>query len=270
MVPLVNSTHGMVIETYDQLRSERVPRDFSIVGDTIIKIEHCLVVSGAEGNAIFLNDARTDPHPDTQQSTPVTTATKGEDILKSINVVYSHEQALAQCASWLDRNLPNAKRVAVSSTAGAAKMLLQTPTDRPATLISSNNNIKTEGIRAAIASEICLSLYPELWLVQKGIQDDTSTSRMRIHAKSHQISSILIREPNQVYSNLQVLFSRSDISDAPFTKQGNPSHTSDPFSRFISYSPTSRSHPPSSDLNSRPSAHQKSRKKTKYLWRCLG
>ena len=186
MVPLVNSTHGMVIETYDQLRSERVPRDFSIVGDTTIKIELCLVVSGAEGDAISLDDAHMDPHPDTQQSTPVTTATKGERILKSIDVVYSHEQALAQCASWLDQNLPHAKRVAYSSTAGAAKMLLQSPTDHPPTLISSNDNMKSEGIRAAIASEICLSLYPELWLVQKGIQDDTSTFRMHIHAKSHQ------------------------------------------------------------------------------------
>ncbi len=217
MVPLVNSTHGMVIETYDQLRSERVPRDFSIVGDITIKIELCLVVSGAEGDAISLDDCRTDPHPDTHQSTPVTTASKGEGILKSINVVYSHEQALAQCAGWLDRNLPNAQRVAVSSTAGAAKMLLEPPTDRLLTSVSSNNDIKTKGIRAAIASEICLSLYPELWLVQKGAQDDTSTFSVHIHAKSHQISSILIREPNQVYSDLQILFSTSDISDAPFT-----------------------------------------------------
>ena len=44
VVPLVNSTQGMAIETYNQLRSERVPRDFSIIGDTNIKIEHCLVV----------------------------------------------------------------------------------------------------------------------------------------------------------------------------------------------------------------------------------
>jgi hypothetical protein len=64
MIPLVNSTHGMVIETYDLLRSERVPRDFSIIGDTTIKIEHCLVVSGLEGSAISFDDA--------QQWTPAT------------------------------------------------------------------------------------------------------------------------------------------------------------------------------------------------------
>jgi len=185
MIPLVNSTHGMVIETYDLLRSERVPRDFSIVGGTTIKIELCLVVSGLEEYAISLDDARTQPVP--RQSTPATTTTRGEDILKRISVVYSHEQALAQCAGWLNRNLPNAKREAVSSTAGAAKMLLQPPIDHPTTPISPNIHPKTEGIRAAIASEICLSLYPELSLVQKGIQDDQSTSRMHNYAtsKSH-------------------------------------------------------------------------------------
>lgn len=185
MVPLVNSTHGMVIETYDQLRSERVPRDFSIVGDTIIKIELCLVVSGSEGYAISPDDPITHPVP--QQSTPVTTTTKGEDILKSISVVYSHEQALAQCAGWLNRNLPNAQQVAWSSTAAAAKMLLSPPIDHPTTPISHNIHSKPAGIRAAIASEICLCLYPELRLVQKGIQDDKSTSPMRNRAKSHQI-----------------------------------------------------------------------------------
>ena len=208
MVPLVNSTQGMVIETYDQLRSERVPRDFSIKGDTTIKIEHCLVVSRSEMDGISSDDASTHP---------VTTATRGEDILKSVNVVYSHEQALAQCAGWLNRNLPNAKRVAVSSTAAAAKMLLQPPSNHPTTSVSSSNDIKTKGVRAAIASEICLSLYPELWLIQKGVQDETSTFRMHSHPKSHQISSILGRESNQVYSDLQILFSTSDISNASFT-----------------------------------------------------
>jgi prephenate dehydratase len=253
MVPLVNSTHGMVIETYDQLRSERVPRDFSIIGDITIKVELCLVVLGPGGSAISLDDVRTQPVP--QQSTPVTTATRGEDILKGISVVYSHEQALGQCADWLNRNLPNAKRVAVSSTAAAAKMLLQPPIGHPNTPLSPNMHPRTEGIRAAVASEICLRLYPELSLVQKGIQDDSSTSRLHNYAKYHQISSILAREPNKVYSDLQILSSNSNISDAPSTVKGNSSHTSDPFNRFISSSLTSRSYPPNCHLYNRPSAH---------------
>jgi len=215
MIPLMNSTHGMVVETYDLLRSERVPREFSIVGDTTIKIEHCLVVSGSEGCAIPLNTACTYPVP--QQSTPVPTNTMEEDILKSINAVYSHGQALGQCAGWLKRNLPNAKQVAVSSTAAAAEMLLQPPIHHHNTSLSSNEDPKSEGIRAAIASEICLGLYPELRLVRKGIQDDKSTSRMPNYAQSHQISSLLVRESNKVYSDLHILFSTSNISGAAFT-----------------------------------------------------
>jgi len=178
MIPLANSTHGMVIETYDLLRSERVPCDFSIVGDTIIKIELCMVVSGSEDQAEEVHT-----HPAPQESAPVTTTARGGECLKDISVVYSHEQALGQCAGWLNQNLPNAKRVPVSSTAAAAKMLVQPPTYHTTTTFSSNNGPTIGCMRAAIASEICLSLYPELRLVRKGIQDDKSTSRRHGHAK---------------------------------------------------------------------------------------
>lgn len=215
MIPLANSTHGMVIETYDLLRSERVPRDFSIVGDTIIKIEHCLVVSGSEGYAITREEAHT--HPVTQQSTPVTTTASEENILKNINIVYSHEQALGQCSGWLDRHLPNAKRVPVSSTAAAAKMLLQPPNHHATTPLNLNKDQNTGCMQAAIASEICLRLYPELRLVQRGVQDDRSTSHMHNHVESHQVSSLLVREPNTIYSDLQIIFSTtSDHSSASF------------------------------------------------------
>lgn len=172
MIPLANSTHGMVIETYNLLRSERVPRDFSIIGDTIIKIEHCLVVSGSGGFTISRDE--TQSHPAPQSRTPVTTTAKEEDILEKIGVVYSHEQALGQCAGWLNRNLPNAKRRPVSSTAAAAMMLLQPHDHHDAASFSP----KTESMRAAIAPEICLCLHPDLQLVQKGIQDNKGTSRI--------------------------------------------------------------------------------------------
>jgi len=205
----------MVIESYDLLRSERVPRDFLIVGDTIIKIEHCLVVAGSEGCAITREEAHTLSVP--QQSTPVTTTAREDDILKNINVVYSHEQALGQCAGWLDRHLPNAKRVPVSSTAAAAKMLIQPPNFHATTFFNSNKDQNTGCVQAAIASEICLRLYPELRLVQKGIQDDRSTSQMYNHVESPQISILLVRESNTVYPDLQILFSTtSEIRNASF------------------------------------------------------
>ena len=206
----------MVIETYDLLRSERVPREFSIVGDTIINIEHCLVVSDSEGNAITRDEARTRSGP--LQPTPVTTTASEEDNLKNISIVYSHEQALGQCAGWLRRHLPNAKRVPVSSTAAAAKMLIQPPNYHATTSFNPNKDQNTGCMQAAIASEICLRLYPELRLVQKGIQDDKSMSRMHSHVESHQVSSLLVREPNTVYSDLQTLFSTtSNINNTTST-----------------------------------------------------
>lgn len=206
----------MVIETYDLLRSERVPRDFSIVGDTIINIEHCLVISDSEGNDITRDEARTRSGP--LQPTPVTTTASEEDNLKNISIVYSHEQALGQCAGWLRRHLPNAKRVPVSSTAAAAKMLIQPPNYHATTSFNPNKDQNTGCMQAAIASEICLRLYPELRLVQKGIQDDKSMSRMHSHVETHRVSSLLVREPNTVYSDLQTLFSTtSNINNTTST-----------------------------------------------------
>jgi prephenate dehydratase len=200
MVPLTNSSHGMVIETYDLLRSERVPRDYSITGDTIIDIEHCLFLSGSEGSAISQNYARIPLGP--QQSTAITTTAREGGTLKNVDVVYSHEQAFGQCMGWLNRNLPNAKQVPVSSTAAAAKMLLN-PHNHQITTPSTTDEVpKTQHSRAAIASEICLRLYPELQLVQKGIQDNKGTFTMRNNVRSHQASSLLIREPNTVHSDL--------------------------------------------------------------------
>ena len=72
--------------------------------------------------------------------------------------------------------------------------------------------IKSEGIRAAITSEICLSLCPELlWLSRRGYKHVSC-------AQLSQISSDLIdfgQRTNHVYSDLQILFSTSDISNAP-------------------------------------------------------
>lgn len=41
--------------------------------------------------------------------------------LRKIVRVYSHQQSLAQCRRWLDKNLPNAERIPVNSNAEAAR-----------------------------------------------------------------------------------------------------------------------------------------------------
>jgi chorismate mutase / prephenate dehydratase len=52
--------------------------------------------------------------------------TYGADLSKIVTV-FSHAQSLAQCASWLNANLPNAHREAVESNAEAARLASTTP-----------------------------------------------------------------------------------------------------------------------------------------------
>ena len=85
IVPIENSLEGTVTFTVDLLIHES---NLKIRGEVVVPIHHCLL---------------TDP------------GTR----LDQIEVVYSHPQALAQCRSYLTRNLPNAENVASLSTAGA-------------------------------------------------------------------------------------------------------------------------------------------------------
>jgi len=81
VVPVENSTEGVVNHTLDLLMNSQL----SISGEVELRIRHNLI-------------------------------TKEQD-LASIERVYSHQQALAQCRLWLDKNLPNAERIAVNSNA---------------------------------------------------------------------------------------------------------------------------------------------------------
>lgn len=103
-MPLANSTHGAVLETLDLFRSDRWSKDAFLRDEITLEIEHCLFIASS---------------------------TNGEDeqedvgaILESIVCIYSHEQALGQCAGWLDRHIPRAKRVKTDSTAAAGERIL--------------------------------------------------------------------------------------------------------------------------------------------------
>jgi prephenate dehydratase len=109
------------------------------MGDITLKIEHCLVV--AEQANVLKQEGE-----------------EKQDLLEDIAIVYSHEQALGQCAGWLDKNLPHANRIKVESTAQAAKQI-------------SEGNQDPQNRAAAICSEICVQTYPRLQLGKKGIQD---------------------------------------------------------------------------------------------------
>lgn len=117
VLPAENSTHGTVGEVYDLM----LEHNFSIVKSMKLKISHALL------------------------------AKRGTS-MKDIKEVYSHEQALGQCAKYLDGK--GFATHAVENTAVAAKLVAE----------SERSDI------AAIASKSCADLY-DLEVVGEDIQD---------------------------------------------------------------------------------------------------
>ncbi len=117
VVPVENSTEGVVNHTLDLFA--RSP--LSIAGEVMLRIHHHLMSRATE--------------------------------IGAIRKVYSHQQSLAQCRSWLDRHLPAAERVSVGSNAEAAKLAIRS------------------GDCAAIAGEAAAELY-ELRVLAERIEDE--------------------------------------------------------------------------------------------------
>jgi len=116
VIPIENSTEGAVNTSLDML----VDTTLNVVSEINLKIQNCLL---------------------------------SKTTLDNIKTVYSHQQPLAQCSIWLKKNLPNAKIVAVNSTAEASR------------LANQNKN------SASIASEVASKLY-NLNIVAKSIEDN--------------------------------------------------------------------------------------------------
>ena len=85
VVPIENSTEGAVNNTLDMF----INSPLKICGEIDLPIHHHLMSK--------------------------------QDNLKHINVIFSHQQSLAQCRSWLRTNAPGIDTVAVSSNAEAAR-----------------------------------------------------------------------------------------------------------------------------------------------------
>src|SRR5687768_16269840 len=90
VVPVENSTEGIVTHTLDML----VDSDLKIVSQIVMPIQQCLLSN-------------------TQR--------------RSIKKLFSHPQALAQCRTWLQNNLPNVEVVETSSTTRAAELAAKEP-----------------------------------------------------------------------------------------------------------------------------------------------
>ncbi|HEX5269052.1 MAG TPA: prephenate dehydratase [Gemmataceae bacterium] len=93
VVPLENSTDGRVADTLDMFL--RLPQ-IKIVAEIRVRIHHCLMA-----------------RPDMEQ--------------QEIRRVYSKEQALSQCRTWLSKNLAHAQQITVSSTTVAADTAQKEP-----------------------------------------------------------------------------------------------------------------------------------------------
>ncbi len=88
VVPVVNSTEGFIGRTLDLA----VNSPLKVCGEIEFRVRQNLLVKGG-----------------------------GIDLSKVVTV-FSHAQSLAQCASWLNTNLPHAHREAVESNAEAARL----------------------------------------------------------------------------------------------------------------------------------------------------
>jgi chorismate mutase/prephenate dehydratase len=117
VVPVENSTEGAVTHTLDMF----VDSDLKINAEIMLEISHDLLSRSGH--------------------------------LGDIRKVLSHPQALGQCRSWLEENLPDIPLVDVSSTAQAAQMAIEDET------------------AAAISSELSATLYG-LQVVKKKIEDN--------------------------------------------------------------------------------------------------
>ncbi|MEM8844668.1 MAG: prephenate dehydratase [Pseudomonadota bacterium] len=126
VVPVENSTEGVITHTLDNFMQSSL----KIVGEVELPVHHQLLSC--------------------------------EDTIENIQLVYAHQQSLAQCRKWLDANLEAAAKEPVASNAHAAKL-------------SQNSN----GV-AAIASSSAAQKY-QLNVLASNIEDmPNNTTRFLI------------------------------------------------------------------------------------------
>lgn len=108
VVPVENSTEGAIGRTLDLLLTSPV----NICGEVNLRVRQNLLAKGAT--------------------------------MDGLKRVYSHAQSLAQCQGWLNRNLPQASRVAVASNAEAARLAAE---DAESCAIAGESAAEPYGLR---------------------------------------------------------------------------------------------------------------------------
>ncbi|SCV70935.1 BQ2448_3697 [Microbotryum intermedium] len=142
VVPIENSSIGIVHETMQALRTT----ESSVRGMVGLKVEHALLSRPFPSDEGGKNQDRTGD----------------EGKRKRYKRVYSHEQGISQCVSYLQNNYPLAEVIPVNSTASAAQRVLQDPPEES----------------LAICSIKCAEVYG-LRVVDKDIQDGGSANMTR-------------------------------------------------------------------------------------------
>ena len=113
VVPVENTTEGVVTQTFDALAEH----DVSICGEVVLRISQQLLSRSGR--------------------------------LEDVRRVVSHPQPLAQCRLWLDRHLPGIERVEAASTAVAARLAAE---DGSLAAIGSAIAAEVYGLRTIEAS----------------------------------------------------------------------------------------------------------------------
>jgi chorismate mutase/prephenate dehydratase len=157
VVPIENSTEGAVTHTLDMFMQS----ELRICGEISLRIRQNLM-----GNSTDLS---------------------------AVKRVYSHQQSLAQCREWLNRNLPNVERIPVSSNGEASRLCAEDPES------------------VAIGPKQAAEIYG-LQLLHAGIEDNSNnTTRFLVigdqvvGASGKDKTSLLVSTPNRPGSLFHIL-----------------------------------------------------------------
>ncbi|MDH5471254.1 MAG: prephenate dehydratase [Gammaproteobacteria bacterium] len=163
VVPIENSTEGVITHTLDLL----INSSLLISGEVDLRIQHNLIT----------NETR----------------------LKDIKKIFSHQQTLAQCRRWLDKNLPGVEQYAVRSNAEAVRLS------------------KAEKNTAAIAGKLASEIY-EVPIFKSEIEDEPDNTtrfivigRNGVPPSGEDRTSLLVatnNKPGALYELLKPLASR--------------------------------------------------------------
>jgi len=177
VVPVENSTEGIVNYTLDMF----IQSPLKICSEVELRIHHHLMAS--------------------------------VDDLQQVTKVYAHQQALAQCREWLDRNLSGVDCIAVSSNAEAARA------------------VKNKKCVAAIASEAAADIY-QLGILARNIEDnpDNATRFLVVGRKApgksgNDKTSLLLTAANKPGALQAMLKPFADNNISLTRVESRPSHS---------------------------------------------